>query len=196
MSALAEALESGLLHTERHAALLRNVDRVSRQANIPPYMLYRSMVGVCSKEEVDYIRALRRQADAGIFGLVVHGPRPSGPLMDRFGAIAAACLRNYINARLMTLQSVLEALDEGDFPRPTVLLVPNFYVGVKSGGKLAEWEIPKLLGMLYDRQSAGLQTVLYVQDFAGLSLAYGQACEQHTNSAHFVKAKAAFNNND
>ena len=196
MSTLAKALESGLLVEAKHRPLLRNVERVMREANVPPVLLYRSMTGLCSTMEADYVRALRRQADAGIYGLVVCGPRPSGPLMDRFGAIAAACLRNYINARLMTLQAVLDALDAGTMPQPTVLLIPNFFVKAKDGGKLAEWETPALLGLLYDRQAAGLQTVVYVQDMTALAAAYGAACAQHLSSGHFVKADASFDNDE
>ena len=189
MSALAKP-KTGLINEVFHAALLRDVDAVVRSANIPPEMLYRSMVGLCSEAEIDYVKELRRQASRGIYGLVLHGPKPSSSPLERFSALAAACLRNYIAARVMTLQDVLEALSEGDMPSPTVLCIPNFLSGLKDGGKVASWDVPELLGLLYSRQSAGLQTVVYVQELDLLGKAYGAGCDQHLRSEHFVKADA------
>jgi len=121
---------------------------------------------------------------------VLYGMKPSISPLERFSAMAAACLRNYIAARVMTVQDVLEALGEGTMPQPTVLLIPNFYTGA-DGGKMAQWDIPALLGMLYSRQSAGLQTVVYVNDLAPMGKAYGIGCEQHLGGQHFIKANAA-----
>jgi hypothetical protein len=180
----------GLIDATYHAPLLRDVEAVVRSANIPPSMLYRSMVGLCSQSEIEYVKGLRRNADQGIYGLVLAGLKPSVSPLERFSAMAAACLRNYINAKVMTLQEVLEQLDEGTMPSPTVLLVPNFYVGL-DGGSLAKWVVPELLGMLYARQASGLQTVVYVQDLAAMGKAYGSACELHLGSEHFVKADAS-----
>jgi hypothetical protein len=182
--------KKGLLDPVYHAALLRDVETIVRTANIPPSMLNRSMVGLCSQSEIDYIKGIRRHAGNGVYGLLLHGLTPSVSPLERFSAMAAACLRNYIDARLLTLQDVLEFLDEGTMPSPTVLLVPNFFVGI-DGGTVSKWLVPELLGMLYARQAAGLQTVVYVQDLSALGGAYGSACAMHLNSDHFIKADAS-----
>lgn len=189
MSALPKPT-TGLIDEVYHAALLRDVDSVVRGANIPPAMLYRSMVGLCSEAEIDYVKGLRRHAERGVYGLTLLGLKPSVSPLERFSAMAAACLRNYIGARVMTLQDVLEALAEHVMPTPSVLFVPNFYVGV-DGGLPSKWMIPELLGLLYARQAAGLQTVVYVQNLAAMGKAYGSGCEQHLASEHFQKADAA-----
>jgi hypothetical protein len=182
--------EPGLIDPTYHAALLRDVDSVVRAANIPPAMLYRSMVGLCSDDELDYIREIRRHADRGVYGMVLEGLRPSVSPLERFEAMAAACLRNYISARLMTLQEVLERLKDGDMPNPQVLLVPNFCVSV-DGGRIAQWEVPELLGLLYARQAEGRQTVVYVQALSSVGAAYGSGCEQHLASESFIKVDAS-----
>ncbi len=189
MSALAKP-KTGVIDEHYHAALLRDVDSVVRSANIPEAMLYRSMVGLCSETEIEYMRGMRRNAATGVYGLVLQGLKPRTSPLERFSAIAAACLRNYISARVMTLQDVLEALAESDMPEPTVLLVPNFYVGMDGGGP-SKYRVPALLGLLYARQAAGLQTVVYVQSLAAMGAAYGASCEQHLASERFIKADAA-----
>ncbi len=189
VSAVAKPLP-GLIDDVYHAALLRNAEAVVRDANIPVDMLYKSMVGRCSAAEIDYVKGLRRHAEHGIYGLLLAGVKPTVSPLERFSAMAAACLRNYIGARVMTLQDTLAALSDHVMPTPTVLLIPNFFVGV-DGGLPAKWMVPELLGLLYARQSAGLQTVIYVQDVKHMAAAYGTACEQHVCSEHFVKADAS-----
>lgn len=186
------AVEKCVLDEHYHAALLRNVDAVVRDANIPEAALRRSMVGVCSDTEIDYVKGMRRHTAQGIYGLVMFGLHPQTSPLERCHAIAAACLRNYIAARVMTMQEVLDALDERDMPAPSVLLIPNFYTG-QDAGKISHWDIPALLGLLYTRQSSGLQTVVYVKDtspFDLLKKAYGESFVQHLNSERFYKSDA------
>lgn len=170
-----------------HAPLLRAVESVVRDANIPEVALYQSMVGVCSEEEIEFMRGMRRHARGGIYGMVLEGRAAVSPL-DRFSLMAGACLRNYIAARVMTVQDVLEALENGNMPDPTVLLIPNFYV---TGSKLMDWQVSKLLGLLYSRQSAARQTVVYVSNLAAMTKAYGSAVQQHLCGGHFMQADAA-----
>ena len=190
---LDSALASGLLDKTKHAALLRESANVTRAANIPLTMLYTSMVGLCSEQEIDYVRALRRQADVGVYGMVVCGNHSPTPILDRFAAIAGACLRNYISARVMTVQEALDALDADGKITASVLLIPNFGINAKNGGRMAEWEVPALLGMMYSRQSAACQTVVYVESLKALALSHGTACAEYLGSEHFVKADANFN---
>jgi hypothetical protein len=170
-----------------HAALLRNVTAVLREANIPAAALHRSMAGTCSEEEISYVKKLRGHPRHGVYGLVMLGRHPTTSPLERCHAIAAACVRNYIGARVMTMQDILDALDEKDMPQPTVLLIPNFYVG-QDAGRISHWDIPSLLGLLYARQSASLQTVVYVKDMAQLGKAYGDSFVQHLNSERFYKS--------
>jgi len=158
-----------------------------REANIPQAALYQSMLDVCTDTEIEYIRDLHQHAVNSTYGLAVCSSKPTKSIMDRFSAMAATCLRNYVSAKVMTLQDVLAALDDGDMPQPSVLLIPNFFVGAQSGGKIADWLVPPLTGMLYNRASAGLQTVVYLQYLKGLETVYGPTCAQHI-AEHYVKA--------
>jgi hypothetical protein len=170
-----EAFENQVLEKDLHAALLKAAGKVAQDAAIPEYMLYRSMTEFCSQEEVAYIRGLRQHSLRGICGLVIVGKKASVPVSDRMMAMAAACLRNYISARLMTLQEVLDGLKGGDLPSPKVALIPNFFVGKADGGVVADWEIAPLMGWLYRRQADSQQTVLYVQSLEALEQAYGSS---------------------
>lgn len=180
------AFESKVLDKEFHRPLIDDLPALARAANIPVQTVWTSMVGVCTHAEIEYVRGLRRKSLDGVSGLVYLGASPSLPMTNRMMAMAGACLRNYIDARVMTLDDLLQGLKLGSLGTPTVLLVPNFFVGVKDGGKVAEWQISGLLSMLYSRQAEGLQTVLYVKSLTELSSAYGAAFKQHLD-ANFEK---------
>lgn len=162
-----------------HQSLIADIDNVARAANIPIDMIWAPMAQYCTQVEIDYVAALRRQSQSGNYGVVITAKRPQHSMITRFTAITGACVRNYVNARVMTLQDVLECIKASEMPTPTVLLLPNFYVGVKTGGRVAEWQTQGLLSMLYQRQAEGLQTFLYVSSMKELEDYYGAAFCQH-----------------
>ena len=68
------------------------------------------------------------------------------------------------------------------------LLIPNFFSSRKSGGRIAEWEVANLLGLLYQRQQDGKHTVLHVSNMKELAMEYGESFEKHLQSK-FVTIK-------
>jgi hypothetical protein len=178
---------NAVLDATIHAPLIRDAARIVREANIPMAMLSQSMVGRCSPIEVEYIKKLRQHPATPCYGLVLHGTRHEPSVLDRFSMMAAACLRNYISAKVMTVQDVIDALDSGTMPKPTALFIPNFCIGSRNGGRIAEWETPLLLSLLYNRQSETLQTIVYVEDMSLLESQYGTAYKQHFASTNFWK---------
>ena len=93
--------------------------------------------------------------------------------------VAGACLRNFVEAKVMTIQELLSDLKAGDPPDVTVLLVPNFFIEKSEGGKIADWHIAELLGVLYARVAKGQQTFLYVSNFDSLRKTYGEPIALH-----------------
>ena len=93
--------------------------------------------------------------------------------------MAAACLRNYISAKVMTVQEVISALKVDEIPSATVLFIPNFHFGQSNAGKVPQWQISLLLGILYQRQKEGLQTVTYVSDMDAMAQEYGPSIATH-----------------
>jgi hypothetical protein len=173
-----KAIAEGVLDKTVHARLIQNIDQVAKDANVPVPVICKSVKPMCSPEELAYIVHMHSNVNEGMYGMVFTGP-PTNPMNTKMMGIAGACLRNYIRARVMTVQTVLDDLKANKMEQPTVLLIPNFYVGKKQGGHIPDWQVSQLLGMLYSRQSAGLQTFLYVADIEGLHQEYGELFKSH-----------------
>lgn len=189
-SALKEAAyESGLMDHTYHERLVADIKVVIQQAGIPEPYVWTSMRKHCGEHEVAYVHAIKEHAeqDNPVFGMVYLGNVKDSPINDRMMSIAGACLRNYINAKVMTVQEVLLAMKEQNMPSPTVLLIPNFFLSRSDGGRIAEWEVSSLIGLLYKRQQESKQTVLYVGDWDGMKAEYGQVFADHLGGNKFVK---------
>ena len=190
MSAVMEsAIESGIADPVYHERLMADIHGVAKTANIPESYVWTSIHKYCGQAEVNYVSEIKRHTDSEIpiFGMVYKGRIEGAPINDRMMSIAGMCLRNYINAKVMTLQEVLASLKSGDMPSPTVLLIPNFYLGSKSGGHIADWEVSSLIGLLYKRQQEEQQTIVYVGDWDGMKLDYGQVFADHLGFEKFAK---------
>ena len=125
------------------------------------------------------MRTLNQHSDAGVLGLVYVGRKPASPVAQRMMALAGACLRNFINAKVMTVQEVLARLKEGNMPNPSVLFIPNFFIGKEHGGAIPAWQVAGLWGLLLDRQAEGCQTFLYVEDMDAMAAQYGDTFKDH-----------------
>lgn len=168
-----EAYKLHILDKDKHARLVSELESVSRSANIPASMVWTSMHSYCSKEEIHFVTSMMKEASNGICGLAYLGEEKGVGVMSRMMAIAGACLRNFINARVMTLQEVLNGIKTNTLSDPTVMLIPDFFVGGKASGAIADWQLSGLASMLLARQSRGQLTFLYVQDVQKLELDYG-----------------------
>ena len=93
-------------------------------------------------------------------------------VLDRMSAIGGACIRNYIEARIVPL----EDLGEYDHEDVSVLLVPDFYTG-----GLSRWKRSKVFSILVARHAAKQATVIYISNEEALKDEYGVAVWQHLN---------------
>lgn len=179
-----QAYSTGVLSPEVHGRLVQNLDAFARRANIMESMILHKMSEfACTPEEIAYVRKIRRQSDAGSFGLLYMG-KETKPVLPRMMGVAGACLRNFVEAKVVTLQELLSDIKLGTPPDATVLLIPNFFVAKSEGGKIADWHIAELLGLLYARMARGQQTFMYVSDFDSLRKTYGDPIASHLQN-HF-----------
>ena len=177
-----------VLRPEVHHRLVQDLPRIALTANIPPTYIYTSMVGTCGPQEVDWVRTLKNHHEHNIAGMAFVGMIPN--VEDRMMHIAGACIRNYLDARVMTVQEVIEKQKAGAMPEPRVLLIPNFFLKKDSGGDIPSWQVSSLLGLLYSRFAKQLHTVLYVQNLHSLAEAYGVSFSGHIQS-HYTLVSAA-----
>ena len=142
-----------ILDSEIHARLIQDLEGVCSQANVLPQFVHQSATLVCGPEEIDWIRKFPqyRLKYAGL--LLIGGTHQS----KHCQAIAGALLRNYLDARVMTLNEVIETK-----PDPTVLLIPNLCFP-SYGKTLAAHELQTLYDLLIQRQIAGRPTVACVE---------------------------------
>jgi hypothetical protein len=170
-------IDSKVLDAKVHGRLIADLRRIARRANVAPRAITTPMAEVCSPAEVEWVKGLREHMREGIAGLMLVG-NPER-IEERMAAIAGACIRNFVDARVMSLQEVLAHMKAGDMPKPTVLLVPNFFVPYEKGGSVAKWEVSALLGLLMDRYSAGVLTIVYVDNVPLLGREYGPMIREH-----------------
>jgi len=182
-ASLEQAIADKLIDREVHSQLLADIEGFTRTAGIPERFVWTSIRDYCEEDEITYIHDLLRslvERDGECLGMVYIGNVEGASANDRMMAIAGICLRNYINAKVMTVQDVLQAMKDGTMPgNVSVLLIPNFFMDASDGGHIAKWQISELIGMLYKRQQEGKHTVLYVSDLDSLESEYGLPFRQH-----------------
>lgn len=159
-----------VLDPEYHERLILKLDAFAADAAIHPRFIKNPLGDFGNDAIREWLRHFRQHTDNGSSGLVLVGPDPVS--VDRMSAIAGALLRNFIRSRVVTLHTMLEA-EVDSMLDWTCLLIPNFYVPKSEGGGVASWKVTELHDMLVERRLAGKQTILSVQDLAGLSTDYG-----------------------
>ena len=170
-----EAFEQGILSEEYHERLLANMEQYTKVASVIPHFLWESLAQYCGVEEVEWVKGAKKPTtEAGL--LIVN--KQSIPIEDKMMAMAAAFMRNYMDARVMVLQDVLDHLDNRTMPEPTVLLIPNFCLDGKEGST-TPWKVSGLLGMLYSRHTKNLKTVLYAPKIETIAAIYGKTVADH-----------------
>lgn len=165
-----------VLSEEKHSRLICEQVNVCSTANIPTSFLAKSMHEYCNKVEIDWVKNFKvnRFDSNGLLLTGLHSIAPDTKMM----VITAAFLRNFIDARILPLNTILTASEAGTLPSPTVLLIPNLFV--RSVGKsLPAWRIQALYDVLLSRRVAGMPTVVYVEDMASLESEYGQVFYRH-----------------
>ena len=181
-----EAIEAGIIDEVQHVQLLSDIAGYTRTAGIPEHYVWTSATEYCGAEELAYIGTIKQSLtdrDGENIGMVYIGDVEGAAINERMMSIAGVCLRNYINAKVMTVQAVLDAIKQGTMPsNVSVLLIPNFFSARADGGRIAEWEIANLLGLLYQRQQDGKHTILHVSNMKELGAEYGKSFKKHLQS--------------
>jgi hypothetical protein len=88
----------------------------------------------------------------------------------RCQAITAALIRNYVDARVIPMNSLIENLDPGR--AATVLVIPNLYLSAMTK-QMPAWRVQVMYDLLLERSIRSKPTVAYVEDLDGLKGIYG-----------------------
>lgn len=169
-----------MLDPIEHKRLIMDMPAVLSTANLPERFLFESMTAYCKAQEIDWVRNFHeyRKAKAGIVLVGV------SDMETRCMAICGALLRNFIDARFLTLNSIIEDSKKGEVPNPTVLIMSNLYVA-SYGKSLTSWQIQSIYDVLLSRYTASRPSVLYVQSIIKLEEAFGSVFAEHLKG-HYV----------
>jgi len=163
-----QAIDASPVLDEVHRRLIQELPHLAKVAHIPEHLVYKPLSGFCTPEEVEWVRGVRSHPENGCYGMWYSVMSESPTIMERMQAIAAACLRNFIDARVMSMQEVINALSSDTMPEPTVLLIPNFWTGWKAENAGHKYKAERLGELLISRQLAGHLTVIYAENKSGL----------------------------
>jgi len=159
-----------MLDQVEHARIIQDFEQVCMTAGVQGKFLHESMTAHCGDIEVDWVRNFNKYRLQGQSGLLLEGVlRPD----VRCQAIAGAFLRNFIDARVIPLNTVLELKDAGNMPSPTVLLIPNLFVAATSKNVPA-WKVQIVYDLFLERTVQGKACVAYVESLTGVTTAYGK----------------------
>ncbi len=151
--------------------LIADLPGIVKRTGVGKDFIEKPMWTWCDEEEIKWVTNLRITLDEGS----KTGLRYVGGIdrvLDRMSAIGGACIRNYIEARIVPL----EDLGEYDHADVSVLLVPDFYTG-----GLSRWKRSKVFSILMARHAAKQATVVYISNEESLKDEYGIAVWQHLN---------------
>ena len=175
---------SGVLQKNVHARIVADLPNIAAEASIRPEMIYTPLAQVCGEHEVEWVRRFKHHVAAGSAGLCLVGTDPSPDVETRMAAIAGALLRNWVRARVMTVNTLLELVEDKQTPDHTCLCIPNFMSQKVKQGGTAGWKIDNLLDALVQRQVRSLATVIYVPDMSAMVVEYGKGFKHHIET-HF-----------
>jgi hypothetical protein len=169
-----------ILDPEQHRRLIAEIDEISRTAGIPRRFIESSMQGVCDDQEIDWVRGYRHHVEKGVYGYCFEGVDHATKMMSMCGAL----VRNFIDARLMTLNTLIEMLRTNEPINCSALFVPSFHRTTKQGSGVTPFQINLLWQLLEERMLTERQTVVGVQSIAQMRQDYGQYFGDHLQ-AHF-----------
>jgi len=172
---LESAVKEGRIDKSHHDRLLADLDGYTEKAGISPAHVFAPLKPTCDDLEIEWLKEFKSAfLHAFVRGFVFHGEfQPS--VMDRMQHLCGWLLRNYVNGRVLLMHEVMTCLKEGEMPRATVLLVPDFYVGRREARLIPDWQVGGLHGMLLDRQAKRGITMLGITHMARMEDAYGPA---------------------
>src|SRR4051812_28541661 len=133
-----------MLDVIQHARIIADFEKVCSVAGLQGKFLYESMKKTCDEAEVDWVTNFWKYKADGCAGLVLEGVlRPD----SRCQAICAALVRNYIDARVIPFNTVVDLYEAGMMSSPTVLLIPNLFIAA-TGKNLPAWKIQIIYDLL------------------------------------------------
>lgn len=168
------AMHATVLDETYHARLLESIDHYAGVANVPVSMIHEPMSKYCSQAECLWITKIMAHRDAGQAGLCLTGVNAAHPVEHRMWAMAAALLRNYVDARVVAVNDLMSREKGDEIPDPTVMLLPNFFLAWAGGKPNTNWQVQILQDILMRRMVEKKITIIYIQSMKQFKESFGE----------------------
>ena len=166
---------------KKHRRLLLNIDEYCSIANIPPDIIHIGLGGVCSDEELEIYKKLRRSTHYGFLYKDTIGK----DILRKMQLITAFLLRNYQDARIFTLNNLLSHISDKK-ENPSYVLVPNFYIYDYGENNLQKWQLQILYDWLIEMEISNKRVFIYVDDMQWMAKHYGKMINDFIVSRYMV----------
>lgn len=178
---------NGVLNHEAHSRLVQRKDEFASDAGIPASFIWTPLEATCPTEaEQVWVRQFRRHRQEGYSGLLYLGIGFEPTLEVRMCGIAGALLRNFIRARVMSMETVYQTMRQGETPEATCLLLPTF-----ADSKPDDRRSGLVSDLVMERwHTQGSQTVVRATSYDQLGAVYGSFVRDHIR-AHYVVVHGA-----
>jgi hypothetical protein len=173
---------SGVLDKKRHARLVMQKDKFAADAGIAPHFIWTPIQDVLpTEEEQAWVKRYRFHRRDGYSGLLYLGDKFDPTIEVRMHGIAGALLRNFIRARVMSIETVYQHMKVGETPEAECLLLPTFAAAMRADDRRASMFCDLLIQRWGDPQS---QTVLFAPGLEVVREIYGDLVRDHVAATY------------
>lgn len=175
-------MDTGILDAVKHERLIADLDHVKTTANIPANFITHSMTEFCTPGDIEFVKNYPKLKAQGCAGLLMVNESNAD---TRMMAMCGAFIRNFIDARVIPLNTLLSMQEEGEQAMSSVLFIPNLFI--RSAGKsLPSWKIQVIYDLLLARYVGGKTTIAYAEEMNGMEMAYGQMFADHLKNHYKI----------
>jgi hypothetical protein len=166
----AEAFKQKVLDSGRHQRLVMNIEHYASRAGISPHHIWTAARKTFGPAEIDYLEQSISRAATGVVGAYYVG---ENDIVSHMARMVGALVREFVDARMMTVQDIVKLDEDGEEPDATVLFIPNFYMAHEYG-KYDSRKIAVLMDLLYSRAARSQPTVIHLSDKTKAIVTFGK----------------------
>ena len=172
---------TGVLDEIRHKRLVMQKGKFASDAGIAPHFIWTPIAETNpTEEEQTWVKRYKLHRSEGYSGLLYVGHQFDPTIEVRMSGITGALVRNFIRARMMSMETVYQFMKSGEAPVATCLLLPTF-TAAKADDRRQSMVSDMLIQRWGDPQS---QTVLCAPSLEVIGAVYGGFVRDHVAATY------------
>lgn len=157
---------------------------ITKQTRVPEKYIHTSCLGVVDDSDVRFLKDYWESKKKGIAGYLKLGGSNSS---KKFSYMAGAFIRNFIDARIYTLEQCLNL--DSDQIQASVIFVPDFCPDLVDAKPMPSWKLQQVYSFLITRQSLDKMNVLYVHDSKMAKKLLGSSIIEHLEN-NYIRGRS------